>query len=87
MPFFVGAQNTTTQIGFLGSEKSRPAEKASDIISANSNAPDGLYWIKPPGYSGAPFQVYCILASSTHNSDNFITNWSPKTIGSVSSSF
>ena len=68
MPFFVGAQNTTTQIGFLGSEKSRPAEKASDIISANSNAPDGLYWIKPSGYSGAPFQVYCILASSTHNS-------------------
>ena len=68
MPIFVGAQNTTSKIGFVGSEPTRPATNAAAILADNSAAPDGLYWIKPSGYSGAPFQVYCILASSTHNS-------------------
>ena len=38
MAFFVGDANTTTQIGFLGSEK-LDQQKNCDILSANSNAP------------------------------------------------
>ena len=75
MPIFVGAQNTTSKIGFVGSEPTRPATNAAAILADNSAAPDGLYWIKPSGYSGDPFQVYCILASSTHNSVSDPGGW------------
>ena len=75
MPIFVGALNTTSKIGFVGSEPTRPATNAAAILADNSAAPDGLYWIKPSGYSGDPFQVYCILASSTHNSVSDPGGW------------
>jgi len=36
-----------------------PAESIDAILAARPNAPNGVYHIKPPGYSGPAFGVYC----------------------------
>ena len=36
-----------------------PAKNAKDIIWANPDAENGIYWIKPDGYSGPAQPIYC----------------------------
>lgn len=47
-----------------GSTSNNAAPSALDIKTYNSSASDGLYWIKPPGYEGSPFQVYCDMTTA-----------------------
>jgi hypothetical protein len=42
-----------------GSSASKAATSALAILAARPNSPDGAYWIKPDGYAGDPFQVWC----------------------------
>jgi hypothetical protein len=42
----------------IGKSPSVPAESGSQILAADPTATNGLYWIKPQGYTGTPEQVY-----------------------------
>ena len=58
----------------LGSQ-GNPAESATAIKTENPSAPDGLYWIKPSGYSGSAFQVYCKIQDTTANGVTATGGW------------
>ena len=40
-----------------------PAKNAKDIIWANPDAENGIYWIKPEGYSGPAQPIYCDMGN------------------------
>lgn len=42
----------------IGKSPEVPAETAAQILQTDPGAENGLYWIKPAGYTGAPQQVY-----------------------------
>jgi hypothetical protein len=46
-----------------GSSAGRAAISAQQILAGNAAAPSGAYWIKPTGYTGDPFQVYCDMTT------------------------
>lgn len=50
--------------GADGSTAARAAESALAILNVKPNASSGLYWIKPNGYVGAAFQVYCDMTTN-----------------------
>ena len=52
----------------IGKTQGNPAESAAEIMAADPTRSNGLQWIKPSGYGGAAFQVYCILNSEEQNS-------------------
>ena len=43
----------------LGNTQSNPATSARAIKAAHSTAESGIYWIKPSGYGGSAFEVFC----------------------------
>lgn len=47
----------------VGLAKESPATSAKEILEINSLSSDGLYWIKPGGYSGEAFLVYCDMST------------------------
>jgi len=63
----------------IGSSSTNPAVNAYQILQENPSATDGLYWIKPEGYSGGAQQVWCdmsgggwmLIASSNASSSTF----------------
>ena len=67
--------NFTSNVADIGKSQGNPAESALEIMANDPSRPDGLQWIKPLGYGGAAFQVYCILQSATHNSVNDPAGW------------
>lgn len=48
---------------FIGTYKEFPAKSGWEIKQKNPLAKDGVYWIKPTGYTGEPFQVYCDMTT------------------------
>ena len=58
-----------------GLSQSDPAESAEAIRTANPSAADGLYWIKPSGYGGSAFQVYCKIQDTTANGVTATGGW------------
>ncbi len=38
-----------------------PAQSCEEILNAGESQGDGAYWIKPVGYSGSAFKVYCLM--------------------------
>ena len=46
-----------------GSSSLTSAYSAQSILTKNGSAADGVYWIRPKGYNGAAFQVYCAFNS------------------------
>ena len=46
-----------------GSSSARAAASANAILAVNPSAPSGAYWIKPTGYVGDPFNVYCDMTT------------------------
>jgi hypothetical protein len=51
-------------VNTLGTVNTNPATSATAILTVNPTAQSGLYWIKPTGYSGSAFQVYCDMETS-----------------------
>lgn len=49
--------------GADGSTAERAAESALSILSVKPSSTSGTYWIKPPGYAGSAFQVYCDMTT------------------------
>lgn len=49
----------------IGLSQGSPATSASAILAANPAATSGLYWIKPSGYTGDAFQVYCDMSTAS----------------------
>ena len=47
----------------VGTSAGSAATSALAILAANPAATTGLYWIKPTGYLGAAFQVYCDMTT------------------------
>lgn len=52
--------------GLPGSDASNPATGAKEIRDAGGTT-NGFYYIKPTGYSGSAYPVYCILNGGTGN--------------------
>ena len=46
----------------VGQSSGNPAQNAAHVLSVNASAGDGLYWIKPAGYTGSAQQVYCWMS-------------------------
>jgi hypothetical protein len=46
----------------IGTTQSNPASHVGAILAANPTASSGLYWIKPPIWSGSAQQVYCDMS-------------------------
>ena len=46
----------------IGQSSGNPAISAAQILAANPSAADGLYWIKPPAWSGSAQQIYCWMS-------------------------
>jgi hypothetical protein len=46
-----------------GSTQARANTSASVIKTLTSTTTDGLYWIKPSGYGGSAFQIYCRMSN------------------------
>ena len=53
----------TDNLALDGSSSARAALSAQSILTLNPSAPSGAYWIKPAGYTGDPFQVYCDMTT------------------------
>lgn len=53
--------NSSNYVGDVeyGTTQEKPGKSAIDILNKNPNADDGVYWIKPDGYDGSPYQIYC----------------------------
>ena len=51
--------NVTDTLATDGSSASRAAPSAQYIKTNFPSSPDGAYWIKPTGYTGDAFRVYC----------------------------
>ena len=47
----------------IGQSSSNPAISSAAILAANPSASDGLYWIKPPLWSGSAQQIYCWMSA------------------------
>ena len=58
-----------------GLSQSDPAESAEAIRTVAPSAADGLYWIKPSGYGGDAFQVYCKIQDTTANGVTVTGGW------------
>ena len=58
-----GNFKVTSSIKLDGSSASLAAPSALSLI-ANGVTTNGTYWIKPNGYSGSAFQIYCDLTGS-----------------------
>ena len=54
-----GASYKISESETLGNSQSNPATSARAIKAANSTAETGIYWIKPSGYGGSAFEVFC----------------------------
>ena len=54
-----GASYKISESVTLGNSQSNPATSARAIKAANSTAETGIYWIKPSGYGGSAFEVFC----------------------------
>ncbi len=71
---FLGTTGGGSSLGFrqiakddiLGGDSSNPATSAKAIVNAGGTT-NGYYWIKPTGYSGSAYPVYCILNGGTSN--------------------
>jgi len=63
LELYFGAWFTLAQSG-LGRSAGSAAVSASAIKTADPTATDGIYWIKPTGYTGAAFQVYCDMTTN-----------------------
>ena len=48
-----------------GSTQSSPVPSAQYLLDNNITSTSGTYWIRPVGYNGNPFQVYCDLTGTT----------------------
>ena len=48
-----------------GTSQSRANTSASAILSVNPSSTNGWYWIKPSGYTGSAFQVYCDFTTAS----------------------
>jgi hypothetical protein len=46
-----------------GASSARANTSASSIKTLTSTTTDGLYWIKPSGYGGSAFQIYCRMSN------------------------
>ena len=55
----VGVSYKISESETLGNSQSNPATSARAIKAANSTAETGIYWIKPSGYGGSAFEVFC----------------------------
>ena len=55
----VGISYKISESETLGNSQSNPATSARAIKAANSTAETGIYWIKPSGYGGSAFEVFC----------------------------
>ena len=55
----VGVSYKISESVTLGNSQSNPATSARAIKAANSTAETGIYWIKPSGYGGSAFEVFC----------------------------
>ena len=55
----VGVSYKISESSTLGNSQSNPATSARAIKAANSTAETGIYWIKPSGYGGSAFEVFC----------------------------
>jgi len=49
--------------GKNGLTASNAAASALEIKNLFPSSPSGVYWIKPTGYTGSPFQVYCDMTN------------------------
>jgi len=49
----------------LGSDSGNPAVNAQEILDSGDSTGNGLYWIKPSGYGGSAFQVYCDMTTAS----------------------
>tara|TARA_B100001996_G_C18651595_1_gene589607 strand:- start:262 stop:1428 length:1167 start_codon:yes stop_codon:yes gene_type:complete len=71
---FLGTTGGGSSLGFRrigagsvpGMDQSNPATSAKAIKDAGGTT-NGFYWIKPTGYSGSAYPVYCILNGGTSN--------------------
>ena len=62
LELYFGQWFTLAQSG-LGRSAGSAAVSASAIKTADPTATDGIYWIKPTGYTGSAFQVYCDMTT------------------------
>ena len=53
--------NNLMTLLLLGSTQELPAPSANYLLTNNISSTNGLYWIKPTGFDGDAFQVYCDL--------------------------
>jgi len=56
--------NLNQTAGFDGSSMDKAAESAAAILLTKPTSTSGLYWIKPSGYLGTAFQVYCDMSTA-----------------------
>ena len=71
---FLGTTGGGSSLGFRsvaksdipGLTQSEPATGAKQIRDAGGTT-NGFYWVKPTGYSGSAYQVYCILNGGSGN--------------------
>lgn len=70
---FLGTTGGGSSLGFrglafggIGTDQSNPATSAKEIRDSG-NTTNGHYWIKPTGYSGSAYQVYCLLSGGSSN--------------------
>ena len=54
-----GASYKISEASTLGNSQSNPATSARAIKADNATAETGVYWIKPSGYGGSAFEVFC----------------------------
>ena len=59
----------------LGNTQSNPATSARAIKAAHSTAESGIYWIKPSGYSGSAFEVFCDMDTDGGGWMHVATYW------------
>ena len=74
MSLFLGTTGGGSSLGFRsvggggipGLDQNNPATGAKQIMDAGVTT-NGYYWVKPDGYGGAAYPVYCILSGGTSN--------------------
>ncbi len=54
---------TWTSSGSINFSTQAMATSCANILATGNSVGNGTYWIKPTGYTGAPFQVYCDMTT------------------------